>query len=41
MDVKTTFLNKIIEEEVYTEQPQGFGVSEKESNVCFAQWSVV
>ena len=26
MDVKTTFLNDVIEEEVYIEQPQGFKV---------------
>lgn len=26
MDVKTTFLNEFIEEEVYVEQPQGFEV---------------
>lgn len=24
MDVKTTFLNDVVEEEVYVEQPQGF-----------------
>jgi hypothetical protein len=35
MDVKTTFLNAIIEEKVYIDQPQGFEVSGKESNVCF------
>jgi hypothetical protein len=34
MDVKTTFLNGIIEEEVYIEQPRGFEVSGKESHVC-------
>jgi hypothetical protein len=34
MDVKTTFLNGIIEEEVYIEQPQGFEISGKESHVC-------
>jgi hypothetical protein len=31
--VKTTFLNGIIDEEVYIEQPQGFEVSGKESHV--------
>jgi hypothetical protein len=34
MDVKKTFLNGIIEEEVYIEQPQGFEISGKESHVC-------
>jgi hypothetical protein len=34
IDVKTTFLNKIIEEEVYIEQPQGFEVHGRESHVC-------
>ena len=34
MDVKTTFLNGFIEEEVYIEQPQGFEVSDKETHVC-------
>ena len=33
-DVKTTFLNGIIEEEVYIEQPEGFVVHGKESHVC-------
>ena len=34
MDVKTTFLNGVIEEEVYIEQPQGFEVHERETHVC-------
>ena len=34
MDVKTTFLNGVIEEEVYTEQPQGFEVEDMKSHVC-------
>jgi hypothetical protein len=34
MDVKTTFLNNIIEEEVYIEQPHGFEVHDKETRVC-------
>ena len=34
MDVKTTFLNGVIEEEVYMEQPDGFVIHGKESHVC-------
>ena len=34
MEVKTTFLNGILEEEVYIEQPQGFGVSTRDTHVC-------
>jgi hypothetical protein len=34
MDVKTTFLNGVIEEEVYIEQPKGFEVYGRESHVC-------
>jgi hypothetical protein len=34
MDVKTAFLNGVIEEEVYREQPQGFVIHGKESHVC-------
>ena len=34
MDVKTTFLNGVIEEEVYIEQRQGFEVEDKKTHVC-------
>eukprot|EP00253_Pinus_taeda_P021783 PITA_21783 len=34
MDVKTTFLNRVIEEEVYIEQPEGFKTHKKKSHVC-------
>ena len=34
MDVKTTFLNGVIEEEVYIEQPQGFEVEDRWTHIC-------
>ena len=34
MDVKTTFLNGVIEEELYIEQPQGFEVEDRQTHVC-------
>eukprot|EP00253_Pinus_taeda_P003110 PITA_03110 len=34
MAVKTVFLNGVIEEEVYIEQPEGFEVFSSESHVC-------
>ena len=34
MDVKTTFINGEIEEEVYIKQPDGFVIHEKESHLC-------
>ena len=33
MDVKTTFLNGVIEEEVYIKQPQGIEVEDKQTHV--------
>ena len=34
MDVDTTFLNGLFEEEVYIEQPQGFEVKNRATHVC-------
>ena len=34
MDVKSTFLNKELEEEVYIENPKGFPFIEEEDMVC-------
>jgi hypothetical protein len=34
MHVKTTFLNNVIEKEVYTKQPWGFVIHVNESRVC-------
>ena len=34
MDVKTAFLNCIIEEEVYIEHPKGFEIFKSDSHVC-------
>ena len=33
MDVKTAFLNSLLQEEVYLEQPLGFEIHERESHV--------
>ena len=37
MDIKTAFLNRVIEEEVYIEQPEGFDVENRETHVCRLQ----
>jgi hypothetical protein len=34
MDVKSTFLNEELEEQVYIEQPEGFQLSENAGYVC-------
>ena len=34
MGVKTAFLNEVVEEEVYVEQPEGFKVGSRETHVC-------
>ena len=34
MDVKTVFLNDVVEEEVYVEQPLGFETHDRQSHVC-------
>ena len=33
MDVNTTFLNGVVEEEVYIEQPQGYEVEDRVTHV--------
>jgi hypothetical protein len=40
MDVKSTFLNGIIEEEVYIEHPEGFEVQGRDSHVCILKRSL-
>ena len=40
MDVKIAFLNGVIEEEVYIEQPEGFETFDRESHVCKLKWAL-
>ena len=40
MDVKTAFLNGVVEEEVYVEQPLGFETHDRESQVCILKKSL-
>ena len=34
MDMKTTFSNVLVEEEVYVEQPLGFETHDRKTHVC-------
>ncbi|KAL0439353.1 UNVERIFIED_CONTAM: hypothetical protein Slati_2418300 [Sesamum latifolium] len=40
MDVKTTFLNGFVEEEIFMDQPEDFTTVEKEQKVCRLQRSI-
>ena len=40
MDVKTAFLNDVVEEEVYVEQPLSFETHDRESHVCILNKSL-
>ena len=40
MDVKIAFLNVVVEEEVYVEQPLGFETHDRESHVCILKKSM-
>ena len=34
VDIKTTFLNGVVEEEVYVEKPLGFETHDRQTHVC-------
>ena len=40
MDVKTIFLNRYLEEDIYKEQPMGFTSSDSDHKVCKLQRSI-
>ena len=40
MNVKTTFHNRDLDEEIFMDQPIGFVVKGQESKVCMLNWSL-
>ena len=34
IDVKVTFINGVVEEKIYIEQPEGFEIYDRDSHVC-------
>jgi hypothetical protein len=41
MDVKTTFAECVIDQEVYIKQPQGFEIEDRKSHVCLIEESLI
>jgi hypothetical protein len=40
MDVKTAFLNKVVEVDIYVEQPNGFNTFNRDTHVCWLKKSL-